>query len=69
MIDKTAAETQAMSNAAAMAGEFIEGMMGQGHSSDFATWPEEAFDSFVECVVDGYVAKLAELGEKHKPPF
>ncbi len=69
VIDKTKNEAEAIGSAVAMAGEFIEGTMSQGGSPDFTTWTPEQFDDFIECAIDGYITKLAELGETNKPPF
>ena len=69
VIDKTKHEEAALGAAAAMAGEFIDGYAGDGGSTDFANWPEEVYDSFIETIVDAYCDKMRDAAASADPPF
>jgi hypothetical protein len=70
MIDKTADEAAAMTNAFDMAAEFLAAMYDSDRGVNIEDWNAEEMEAFIECIVDGYVTKLAEIGEgRFKAPF
>ena len=65
MIDKTRNEALAIEHAGITAGQFVQEMIDGGYGSDITKWPRDAYATFVECAITGFVERMQEL--KHVP--
>lgn len=63
LIDKTPFESEALSHASDMAGEYIESL----HSTDMARWTREQWMGLIEVIVAGFGEKMSDLAKTEAP--